>query len=309
MSRKTFEEIAGLWLAEKKQYVKISTYYAYALLVSNHLLPDFSDLRDFTEDKVQAFALAKLNAGLSRNSVRDMLMVLKMIRLYAVKRGYTKHCEISVRLPAEYDRSEAAPLNIADQVCIMKYIRSNVTFMNLGIYLCLCAGLRIGEVCALKWEDVDLVTGVIRVSKTLQRVYVKAGHPHTEVIIGTPKSRSSIREVPIAKDLISMIRPLRKTSVGAFYVLTNSSKPTEPRTYRNHYKALLKHLDIPYQKFHSLRHSFATRCIESRCDYKTVSVMLGHSDIRTTLNLYVHPDMEQKRKCVEQMCNDVLDYL
>lgn len=309
MNGKSFEEIAGMWLAEKKQYVKRSTYYAYALLVTNHLLPDFSDVRSLTEERVQAFVLAKLAAGLSRNSVRDILMVLKMIRRYAVKRGCLEHCEINVRFPVEYERSEAVPLSIADQTCIMEYIRSNVTFMNLGIYLCLCAGLRIGEVCALKWEDLDLTAGVIRVSKTLQRVYVKEGRPHTEVMIGTPKSRSSIREVPIAKNLISMIEPIGKTAAGDFYVLTNSPRPTEPRTYRNHYKALLKHLGIPYLKFHSLRHSFATRCIESRCDYKTVSVLLGHSDIRTTLNLYVHPDMEQKRRCVEQMCNDMLDYL
>ena len=86
-----------------------------------------------------------------------------------------------------------------------------------------------------------------------------------------------------------------------FYVLTNSAKPMEPRTYRDYYNRLMKLLDMPNLKFHGLRHSFATRCIESRCDYKTVSVLLGHSNITTTLNLYVHPNMEQKKKCVEQM--------
>mgnify|MGYP003434951792 len=88
---------------------------------------------------------------------------------------------------------------------------------------------------------------------------------------------------------------------GSFYVLTNSAQPTEPRTYRNYYKRLMKELDMPKLKFHGLRHSFATRCIEGKCDYKTVSVLLGHSNISTTLNLYVHPNMEQKKKCVEQM--------
>lgn len=126
MNGKTFEEIAELWLAEKKQYVKRSTYYAYALLVSNHLLPDFPYVRNLTEDRVQAFALAKLTAGLSRNSVRDMLMVLKMIRRYAVKRGFLEQGEINVRFPVEYERREAAPLSVSHQRCIMEYIRSHL---------------------------------------------------------------------------------------------------------------------------------------------------------------------------------------
>ena len=92
-----------------------------------------------------------------------------------------------------------------------------------------------------------------------------------------------------------------KTVNPSFFVLTNDAKPTEPRTYRSFYKNLMRHLEIPKIKFHGLRHSFATRCIESNCDYKTVSVLLGHSNISTTLNLYVHPNMEQKKKAIEQM--------
>ena len=174
--------------------------------------------------------------------------------------------------------------------------------MNLGIYICLCAGLRIGEVCALVWDDIDVEAGVIHVSKTIQRIYViDEGVKHTEVIIDTPKSRNSVRMIPIAKDLLKIINPLKKVVNGSFYVLTNSAHPMEPRTYRDYYNRLMKLLDMPKLKFHGLRHSFATRCIESLCDYKTVSVLLGHSNITTTLNLYVHPNMEQKKKCVEQM--------
>jgi integrase len=184
----------------------------------------------------------------------------------------------------------------------MEYVQSHFTFMNLGIYICLCAGLRIGEVCALVWDDIDVESGVINVSKTIQRIYViEGGEKHTEVIIDTPKSKNSIREIPIARDFLKMIKPFKKVVNGSFYVLTNSDQPTEPRTYRNYYKRLMTQLNMPKVKFHGLRHSFATRCIESKCDYKTVSVLLGHSNISTTLNLYVHPNMEQKKKCVEQM--------
>lgn len=124
---------------------------------------------------------------------------------------------------------------------------------------------------------------------------------HTEVILDTPKTKNSIREIPMTKDLLKMVRPVKKVVNGNFYVLTNEPQPTEPRTYRNYYKRLILSLGLPSMKFHGLRHSFATRCIESKCDYKTVSVLLGHSNISTTLNLYVHPNMEQKKRCIDRM--------
>ena len=302
MTNKTFEEIVVLWQADKKQYVKRSTYSAYSLLVNNHLIPAFAGVYDVTEDMVQSFVFTKLEQGLSQKSIKDILIVLKMILRFAVKQGFMQHREIDVKFPTERERQELEVLSRSSQKQIMEYVQSHFTFMNLGIYICLCAGLRIGEVCALVWDDIDVENGVINVSKTIQRIYViEGGEKHTEVIIDTPKSKNSIREIPIARDLLKMIKPFKKVVNGRFYVLTNSAQPTEPRTYRNYYKRLMTQLDMPKLKFHGLRHSFATRCIESRCDYKTVSVLLGHSNISTTLNLYVHPNMEQKKKCVEQM--------
>ena len=302
MSNKTFEEIVVLWQADKKQYVKRSTYSAYSLLVTNHLIPAFAGVDDVTEEMVQNFVFTKLEQGLGQKSVKDILIVLKMILKFAEKQGFIQHREIDVKFPTERERQDIEVLSKRHQKAIMSYVQNHFTFMNLGIYICLCAGLRIGEVCALVWDDVDVEAGVINVSKTIQRIYVVEGaEKHTEVIIDTPKSKNSIREIPIAKDLLKMIKPFKKVVNGGFYVLTNSPRPTEPRTYRNYYKRLMKQLDMPKLKFHGLRHSFATRCIESKCDYKTVSVLLGHSNISTTLNLYVHPNMEQKKKCVEQM--------
>lgn len=98
-----------------------------------------------------------------------------------------------------------------------------------------------------------------------------------------------------------MARQLKKVVNDDYYVLTNDKKPTEPRTYRNYYRKLMDQLGIPHLKYHGLRHSFATRCIESNCDYKTVSTLLGHANIATTLNLYVHPNMEQKKRCIARM--------
>ena len=139
-------------------------------------------------------------------------------------------------------------------------------------------------------------------SKTIQRIYLVDGlEKYTELIIDKPKTKNSIREIPMTRDLLSLVRPLKKIVRSDFFVLTNAATPTEPRTYRSYFKKLLQQLNLPQIRFHGLRHSFATRCIESKCDYKTVSVLLGHSNISTTLNLYVHPNMEQKRRCIETM--------
>lgn len=297
-----FKSVVELWQADKQQFVKKSTFAAYSLLIANHLLPAFSETNDISEEDVQQFVFKKLNEGLSQKSVKDILIVLKMILRYGAKHNLMEHRQIEIRFPTERERQEVEVLSKTNQRKIMEFVKSNFTFQNLGIYICLSAGLRIGEVCALTWNDIDAEQGVIYVNKTIQRIYLVGEiEKRTEVIIDTPKSKNSIREIPMTKELLRMIKPLKKVVNSSFFVLTNSAAPTEPRTYRNYYKRLMKQLDIPALKFHGLRHSFATRCIESNCDYKTVSVLLGHSNISTTLNLYVHPNMEQKKRCIEQM--------
>ena len=144
--------------------------------------------------------------------------------------------------------------------------------------------------------------GVIHVGRTVQRIFIDDGLARESFLsIDTPKTASSVRDIPLSRELRDLVRSFRKLTSPGNYVLSNGAVPTEPRTYRAYFYRLLKQLDIPPVRFHALRHSFATRCIESKCDYKTVSVLLGHSNISTTLNLYVHPNMEQKRKCIDTM--------
>ena len=301
-NQKTISEIARLWRADKKQYVKKSTFSAYVLLWENHLLPIFGNQLTIEEEYVQAFVFKKLVEGLSQKSVKDILIVLKMILRFGAKNKLAEYKQFDIQFPTVRQRQEIEVLDRANQKKIMTYVQENFTFRNLGIYICLSAGIRIGEVCALAWEDVDADAGIISIRKTIQRIYmVEDGKRHTELLLDTPKTKNSIRDIPMSRDLIRMLKPIKKVVNGSFFVLTNEAKPTEPRTYRNYYKKLLQELNIPELKFHGLRHSFATRCIESNCDYKTVSVLLGHSNISTTLNLYVHPNMEQKKKAIEKM--------
>lgn len=302
MTTKTIREIALAWKADKQRYVKQSTYAAYVLVLENHILPLFGDCEALSEKLVQEFVLQKLNGGLSIKTVKDILIVLKMVMKFGVKNEWMNYCEWDIKYPTTETNKEIEVLTVAHHKKILDFIKQNFTFRNLGIYISLTTGLRIGEICGLKWSDINTDNGTITVNRTIERIYIVDGErKHTELVFNTPKTKNSCREIPMNKELLAMVKPLKKVVNDDFYVLTNEEKPTEPRTYRNYYHRLMKCLDIPRLKYHGLRHSFATRCIESNCDYKTVSVLLGHANITTTLNLYVHPNMEQKKKCITKM--------
>ena len=302
MIHKTVREIAAAWKEYKRPYVKQSTMAAYVLILENHVLPYFGDGDSLHEQEVQAFVLQKLERGLSVKTVKDILIVLKMVMKFGVKNEWMTYYEWDIKYPTTSTNKELEVLSVANHRKILNYIQSHFTFTGLGIYISLSTGLRIGEICALKWSDINVADGTITVSRTIERIYIIEGEKkHTELIINTPKTKNSCREIPMSKELLAMIKPLKKVVNEDFYVLTNDERPTEPRTYRNYYNGLMVKLDIPNLKYHGLRHSFATRCIEAGCDYKTVSVLLGHSNISTTLNLYVHPNMEQKKRCISKM--------
>lgn len=302
MTKRTIREIAAAWKEDKRHYVKQSTQAAYVLILENHLLPFFGEQDTLSEKLVQDFVLQKLEQGLSVKTVKDILIVLKMVMKFGVKNEWMVHSEWDIKYPTSSAPNELEVLSVTDHKKIMDYVRKNFTFRNLGIYISLCTGLRIGEICALKWSDIDTDHATITVSRTIERIYIIEGESkHTELVINTPKTKNSYREIPMTKELLAMVKPLKRIVNNEYYVLTNEEKPTEPRTYRNYYKRLMEKLNIPKLKYHGLRHSFATRCIESNCDYKTVSVLLGHSNITTTLNLYVHPNMEQKKRCINKM--------
>lgn len=300
--QKTIAEIVVLWKADKKQYVKKSSFSAYTLLIENHLLTEFSDRYQLEESEIQAFVFRKLEQGLSQKTVKDILIVLKMILKFGSKNKWIEYQPFDLQFPTVREKHSVEVLSRTHQRKVMLYIQEHFTFRNLGVYICLSSGIRIGEICALTWEDIDTDNGVINVRRTIQRIYtIEEDIRKTELLLDTPKTKNSIREIPMSKELIKMLKPMKKIVNNSFFVLTNDAKPTEPRTYRTYYKNLMEKLEIPALKFHGLRHSFATRCIESNCDYKTVSVLLGHSNISTTLNLYVHPNLEQKKKAIEQM--------
>lgn len=276
MNHKTVREIAAAWKVYKRPYVKQSTMAAYVLILENHILPAFGENDSLPEQRVQAFVLQKIESGLGVKSVKDILIVLKMVMKFGVKNEWMNYYEWDIKYPTSSANKELEVLSVSNHKKILNHIQSHFTFTGLGIYISLSTGLRIGEICALKWSDINVTDSTITVSRTIERIYLIEGEKkHTELVISTPKTKNSCREIPMSKELLAMIKPLKKVVNDDFYVLTNDEHPTEPRTYRNYYNGLMTKLDIPKLKYHGLRHSFATRCIEAGCDYKTVSVLLG----------------------------------
>lgn len=296
----TFRQVADLWKDSKRSMVKHSTYCAYMLILKSHLLPHFADATIITEDQVQQFALGKLNAGLSRKSVHDILAVLKAIAKYGAKHKLFDMPAWDIEYPTDTSARRLPILSLHNHRKLLAVLSANPTTQNIGIMIALCCGLRIGEVCALQWRNVDLQRRIITVTATVSRIY-NCDTMHTEHYTSSPKTKCSNREIPISPILLSALLAVRRLQNGGCFVVGDGSKPKEPRTYRETFSRLLRRLDIPQIVFHGLRHTFATRCIESQCDSKTVSAILGHSNVATTLNLYVHPNIDQKKRCIDRM--------
>lgn len=298
----TFREISDGWIKNKEGLVKISTMAAYRVSLEKYLIPYFRDATDIQEEDVQNFIDVKLDQGLSVKSLKDILVVLKMVLKFYYGPEHPVIKNFKAKFPRELKNKDLPVFSISQQKILLDYLYSNFSYKNLGILLCLNTGMRIGEICALKWIDIDFRQGTINVNKTLYRLYhVEKNVGKSELVVSSPKTLHSYRTIPLPEALVDMLRNVRHYVNEDSYVVSNRPKPLEPRTYRNYYNKLLKELKLPRIKFHGLRHSFATRCIESKCDYKSVSVILGHSDISTTLNLYVHPTLDQKKQCIEQM--------
>lgn len=261
-----FSSYAELWLSEKKPLVKHSTFMKYHNMLERYISPliGSSLIEELGYDKISDFCTkllqngGKKKTGLSPKLVSDCLIVVKSIIRYVARRKYTidaSTLEVSVKLKNKPLRV----LSVPEQETVLNHVRSMQTPINTGIVISLFTGMRIGELCALKWEDVSIENMTITINKTLQRVQTPNGPTKTAITITKPKSDCSIRKIPIPAVLIDYLTP---SANGSLYVLSNSTKYVEPRTLQNHFKSIISKCQIEDANFHALRHTFVTRCFE-----------------------------------------------
>lgn len=295
------------WLIEKKDYIKESTYANYSNNIFNHIIPKLGNytLNEINHKIIQDFLLELSKSGrkdntggLSEKTIKDITIIVKGSIKKGINEGKIKHIELSFNYPRDNKEKKIYILTKHEQNKITNYVLDNINAKNVGFLISLYSGIRIGELCALQWKDIDFKNNKLMISKTIQRVYIKDKDKNiSKIIITTPKTKNANREIPINKDFIELLKPLKKDKDN--YILSNNDKYIEPRTYRKYFNKILNELKIKHFNFHSLRHTFATNCISLGCDYKTVSELLGHANVNITLNLYVHPRYSQKKKCID----------
>lgn len=297
--KKNFRVVTEEWLKYKKNTVKKSTYYNYSYSVEKYLYPKFAD-QDITQIKDYNDFIEKLTDTLAPKTVRDIITKLKEIINFYEEEHNTKLNIKKMSLP-KMNKKEIQILSNKEKQKLEKYCIEQNSLKSLGILICLNTGLRIGEVCALRWENIDFESKKIHIEKTIERIYSKEENK-TIVIIDTPKSITSVRTIPINSKLYNILKQIRGKSKKTDFVLAGSSEHyVEPRNYQYHFKEILKRSKVKKYKFHTLRHTFATNCIEAGMDIKSLSEILGHADVSITLNIYVHSSDKIKRKYLEKI--------
>ena len=301
MEKILFAEACRLWKEDKLRDVKVTTMAAYSLIIERHLLPRFRTLEEITPESIQQMIDDESRKQLKYNTLKSIILVVKMIIKYCEEKGWMESRVYNIKVMHNNARYDPQTLSQEEEKEFVAWLRVHQTRLNVGLLLSVCCGMRVGEVCALKWEDIDFERQVIQVRRTVYRIYDPLGKPRkSRLVIGPPKTGTSWREIPLAGFLMEMLVGMR-TRNDEVYLLSGDNSPEDPQNLRNNFKRVLNTLGFPRRKVHSLRHSFATRCLESKCDFKTLSTILGHSNITTTLNIYAHPDLNQKRKCIEDM--------
>ena len=298
-----YAEWLDIWLENYiKPSVKVRTYERYALIIDKHIATDVGkyEISELSALVLQNFITKLLESGncktgngLSANSVNAIISVLQSslqtAHLIGVANEYTAN---KIKRPKLIERPVEC-FSLKEQKQIEQAVLNSKKDKLYGIILCLYSGLRIGELIALQWNDIDLTKGILTVSKSCHDG--KDG-----IIIDEPKTATSRRMIPLPKQLLPILKGTKKKSDSPFVVSANG-KPVSVRSYQRSFELLLKKLKIPHKGFHSLRHTFATRAIECGMDVKTLSEILGHKNPTVTLNRYAHSLMEHKADMMNRL--------
>ena len=284
----TVSALMNEWLESIQNQVKPNTYQKYESINRNHIAESIGSVlvRLVSSYTIKNFTNQMLESKLSVKTVNDILIVLNLAFSYASE-------EYEIFIPKvrylKEEKKETRVLTVEEQKALTEYLHNDTDIYKFGVLFALYTGLRIGELCALRWEDIT--DSHIEISKTMMRIKNTFGK--TEVQIGSPKSESSKRFIPTPQSLLPLINRFRNNG----YVLSSDKLEfTEPRLLQIKFEKMIAAAGLEKTNFHALRHTFATRCVEAGVDVKTLSEILGHADVKTTLNRYVHSSFELKQK-------------
>ncbi len=291
------------WLRRQKGAVKESTYVKYDSTLRRHILPKLGLRSPSSIDTqaVETFKQQLLAEGLSVQSVKNALMVLHAVLRYGSGMQPGLFPAVDIRYPRE-PRKELRVLSPAEQRRLTAYLQADTDACKMGVLLALMTGLRIGELCALKWDMLSVRDRTLRVDATMQRIRDLSGEGgnKTKILIGAPKSETSARTIPLTREMVKLCRRFDPHKKNA-YVLTGTEEYMEPRKLQYRFKQYTKDCGLEGVHFHTLRHTFATRCVEAGFEIKALSEVMGHARVSTTLDRYVHTTLEQKRLNMEKL--------
>lgn len=305
---KSFSMLATEWLTQIKQSVKESTYTRYHWIIEKYLIPlagkeepESVDTLFLTEIQTKLLEGGSIGGkALAPKTVTDILCVMKSILRYGKEHGIACPELGRMRYPKQQKKKITVVPEETRQSLEQHLLKSEDT-VSLGILVTLFTGVRIGELCGLRWEDVDFVNGTITVNRTVERIAdlspLTSGK--TKVVICAPKTENAVRSIPLPQFLLEYLKKCRKEDVC--YLVTGTIQYTEPHQFYVRYQKYLEKHAYGKYTFHALRHTFATRCVELGFDVKSLSEILGHADVTTTLSVYVHPSMQQKKSQMERL--------
>lgn len=305
---KCFKEVCELWLNSNRIRYKGATENRYQNLLDRHIIPEFGDVKisQISAPMINEFLMKKLergrideSGGLSAAYVRSIMLIISSILRFAVEEQFCQPLKSPIFKPSTC-KDIPKILDIQQQTLLESYLLCDINNTKIGILITLHGGLRIGEICALSWDDINLQDAILHVRHTIARVKNPDTHTSSMLIIDTPKTKASVRDIPISSLLIPILEEAKRKSHSP-YVISDSSSFISPRTYEYRFHKILEKCGIEQINYHALRHTFATRCIEAGVDAKSLSEILGHSNVSITLNTYVHSSIEMKRIQLEKL--------
>lgn len=307
----SFREVLFLWLDARKTNYKKQTYSRYRYIIETHIIPIFGTMHPekITTQHINDFiTMKRINGrldgkgGLSASYIQTISFILLSALNYAAQKRYCPPFIERITKPPK-TKKHLQVLTRHEQQLLEDYLLATLDSRKAGILLTLYTGVRLGELCGLKWEDVDFNNGTLHICQTVERIEDydrQASDPKTRLIISEAKTLSSNRLIPLSQKTLALLARLKQNN-AAFILPGLHNEYMDPRTLQYSFKQYLKACQLRTVKFHTLRHTFATRCMESGMDIKTLSELLGHANATITMNIYIHSTMEHKKEKMEYL--------